>query len=242
LSLEHQVLPGVPNPSAKRQLISNHVTVGDIFATKCTSSVEERCTVAVFHGNMEDFAATQATWRRLKANCLVGFEYPGYGWRTAEAPTQAGVLADVPKQVAYLKDKGRVVVIGRSLGTFAALHLAVALGPAKCAGLLLVSPMLTAIATKVPAPFHRALAFADYLDNEFTAKMLDLATPVLIVHGAADLVVPVSNARALCKIMPQADYLELPEVHHNDVMNNEEAWKTMLEYRNRWTKEAASLT
>ena len=35
LSLEHQVFPGAPNPDAKRQLISNHFTVGDIFAAKC---------------------------------------------------------------------------------------------------------------------------------------------------------------------------------------------------------------
>ena len=245
LSLERQVLPELPNPVAKRQLIRDDFTVGDIFATKLTSSVDPDCIVAVFHGNMEDFAATQRTWRRLKSNCLVGFEYPGYGWRAAEVPTQAGVLADIPRQVSYLKDlkgEGRVVVVGRSLGTFAALHLAVALGPARCAGLLLVSPMLTAIATKVPPPFHRALAFADYLDNESTAKMLDPTIPVLIVHGAADVVVPVSNARALCKIMPHANYLELPELHHNDVMNSEDAWETMLQYRNRWSKEAAPLT
>ena len=98
------------------------------------------------------------------------------------------------------------------------------------------------IATKVPPPFHRALAFADYLDNESTAHMLDPATPVLIVHGAADVVVPVNNARAPCKIMPHANYLELPGVHHNDVVNSEDAWTTMLEYRNRWSGEAAPLT
>jgi len=177
--------------------------------------------VAVFHGNMEDFAATQATWRRLKANCLVGFEYPGYGWRTAEAPTQAGVLADVPKQVAYLKDKGRVVVVGRSLGTFAALHLAVALGPAKCAGLLLVSPMLTAIAMKVPAPFHRALAFADYLDNESTAKMLDLATPVLIAESSTVLsylgmAVPIEPIKSMLKA-PGTKRLKL---NHDELLSS----------------------
>lgn len=240
LSLEPQVLPGLPNPSAKRQLIRDHFSVGDIYATKCTSTVGTPRTVAVFHGNMEDFAATHAMWRRLKADCLVGFEYPGYGWRTTDTPTQAGLLADIPKQVTYLQDKGRVVIVGRSLGTFAAMHLAVALGPRRCSGLVLLSPMLTAIATKVPAPVYRALAFADYLDNESTAKLLDRQTPVLIVHGAADVVVPVSNARALCKILPQANYLELPGVHHDDVMNNDEAWKAILDFINNRAKEDAA--
>jgi pimeloyl-ACP methyl ester carboxylesterase len=242
VSLETTVLPGVPNPSAKRQLINNHYTVGDIYAARCTTTSGAQCTMAIFHGNLEDFAATQATWRRLKSTCLVGFEYPGYGWRTEEASTQAGILADIPKQVSYLKDKGRVIVVGRSLGTFAALHLAVALGPGRCAGVMLVSPMLTAIATKVPAPLYRALAFADYLDNESTAKLLSRNTPVFIVHGSADLVVPASNARALCKIMPHADYLELPGVHHNDVMNNETAWKAMIEKTDRWSREGAPLS
>jgi pimeloyl-ACP methyl ester carboxylesterase len=230
LSLEHQVLPGKPNPDAKRKLISDHFTVGDIFATKCTASGGAQGAVAVFHGNMEDFAATAATWQILKPTCLVGFEYPGYGWRTAEHPTQAGLLAEIPRQVAYLKDKGRIVIIGRSLGTFPALKLAVALGPAKCRGLVLISPMLTAIATKVPPPLHRALAFADYLDNESTAKLLNPKLPVLVVHGDADVVVPVGNARALCKILPEATYLELPGVHHNDVMNNETVWHTILSF------------
>jgi hypothetical protein len=116
LSLETNVLPGVPNPSAKKILINNHYTVGDIYAARCTTNSGARCTVAIFHGNMEDFAATQAMWRRLKSTCLVGFEYPGYGWRTEESSTQAGILADIPKQVSYLKDKGRVIVVGRSLG------------------------------------------------------------------------------------------------------------------------------
>jgi len=242
VSLETAVLPGVPNPCAKKQLIDNHYVVGDIYAARCTTTSGAQRTMAIFHGNLEDFAATQATWRRLKSTCLVGFEYPGYGWRTKETSTQAGILADIPRQVSYLTDKGRVTVVGRSLGTFAALHLAVALGPGRCAGVLLVSPMLTAIATKVPAPLHRALAFADYLDNESTAKLLSRNTPVLIVHGAADLVVPASNARALCKIMPHAEYLELPGVHHNDVINNETAWKAMIKFSDRCSKEGAPLS
>ena len=230
LSIERQIFPGLPNPNAEHNLIRDHFTVGEFYAVKCTASTEPRVTAAVFHGNMEDFATTASCWRKLPAQSLVGFEYPGYGWRETEQATQAAVLADVPRQVAILQDQTRVVVCGRSLGTFAAVHLAIALGPIKCAGLLLVSPMLTAIATKVPIPLHRALAFVDYLDNESAVKLLSSDVPVLIVHGEADLVVPVSNARALCKLLPLANYIELPEVHHNDVMRNDTAWEAILEW------------
>jgi pimeloyl-ACP methyl ester carboxylesterase len=239
LSIEPQVLPGCPNPRAKSRLESNNFVVGDFFAMRRrrAPAAPHQRPLVVFHGNMEETSATVLPWERLHATCLVGFEYPGYGWRGAEPATQAGILADVPRQVKLLKDEGRVIIIGRSLGTFAALNLAVALGRHRCAGVVLISPMLTAIATKVRPPLHRALAFMDFLDNESTAKLLDPALPVLIIHGSADLVVPATNAQALCRAIPKATYIELHGVHHNDVMLDDAAWQAILDFREQWATQ-----
>jgi len=42
-----------------------------------------------------------------------------------------------------------------------------------------------------------------------------IAAPALVVHGAADVIVPVENGRALASRLPNARYVELPGRGHN---------------------------
>jgi pimeloyl-ACP methyl ester carboxylesterase len=194
-----------------------------------------RATVACFHGNMESAAHATKIWSFLEASTLFGFEYPGFGERGAEEPSQAALLADIPDIVAALKSSERVVVCGRSLGTFAALQLAINLGD-KCVGVVLVSPMLTAIATKIPSPWYRAFAFMDLLDNETAAKMVPANLPVLIVHGGKDNGVPLWNAQELLKTLPSANSsIEVfTECSHNDIMGTDRFKELVRTSVNLW--------
>jgi len=42
-------------------------------------------------------------------------------------------------------------------------------------------------------------------------------TPVLIVHGDHDRLIPISHAEALRKIRPQTEMLVIPDAGHNDI-------------------------
>jgi pimeloyl-ACP methyl ester carboxylesterase len=237
LSLEKLVFPGHLNPRAVHQLEKSGFLVGDISAeiTNWTYAVD--ATVAAFHGNMEDFAQVACYWKQLSVHRLIGFEYPGYAWRAGETCSQKTVLQDVELQVKLLRQAtGKIFVCGRSLGTFAALQLALALGADKCDGLVLISPMLSAIATKIHPPMHRALHYFDLIDNETAAKALNPKIPVLILHGTDDTVVPVSNARVLKDLLPNAKYVEMIGVGHNDLCSNEKTWVIINEFMQKHSR------
>jgi pimeloyl-ACP methyl ester carboxylesterase len=190
-------------------------------------------TVTCFHGNMELAAQATEKWSFLRPSHLMGFEYPGYGERSAEEASEDALLSDIPSIVEALKEEERVVVCGRSLGTFPALKLAVALG-SKCVGVVLVSPMLTAIATKIPAPFFRMLAFMDLLDNEKTMRQLSENVPVFIAHGKQDSVVPVWNTHALMKTHTNTHLFILDYCSHNDVMIDGDFKKEVVSKIDSW--------
>ena len=46
------------------------------------------------------------------------------------------------------------------------------------------------------------------------SNLADLRIPVLIIHGAKDKLVPLSNSRRLAASMPTASLLELPDSGH----------------------------
>ncbi|MFB1019630.1 MAG: alpha/beta hydrolase [Flavobacteriales bacterium] len=233
LSIEKKVFPGFLNDEASVTLLKKGFIMGDIFATYVTvdnsgrnkSTWPKDITLATFHGNMEDVASTSALWKRFDAPRIVAFEYPGYGWRIKETASQKAILADVPRQKQVLESDTRVIICGRSIGTFAALQLAVALGPEKCRGLILLSPVLTAIATNIPPPLHRALSFMDFADNDTIAAQLSSDIPVLILHGVHDVVVPLSNAIGLRNTIHWAQYHAIAGANHNDMIYKSEVWE-----------------
>ena len=60
------------------------------------------------------------------------------------------------------------------------------------------------------------------------------ASPTLVVHGAADLIVPVANAQALHDIAPQAEVAIFPDAGHILMTDaHEELTETMLDFMDR---------
>lgn len=173
------------------------------YAFKWLNKTDEGIVAACFHGNMETTSNSLHQWLFLRCRALIGFEYPGYGLRHNEDVTQAAVLAQIPAWIDTIEnsnlDKNGVVACGRSLGTFTALNFALTLGE-KCKGIVLVSPMLTAAATKLSAAWYRVATLIDLLDNESTAKKLSSTIPVLIIHGEKDMIIPKWNSEALKRV------------------------------------------
>lgn len=175
---------------------------------------------------METTSNSLPQWLFVNCKTLIGFEYPGYGLRERENASQDAILAEIPGWIDVLKrlhiDKKGVVVCGRSLGTFFALQFALALGQ-KCDGVILVSPMLTAAATKLTEPWYRVATLIDMLDNESTARKISPDVPVLIIHGEMDTTVPRWNSEALKRVFEAKNVnvqLEIiSDKGHNDLMS-----------------------
>ncbi|MBE35286.1 MAG: hypothetical protein CMI16_06990 [Opitutaceae bacterium] len=229
LGIESRVFPGRPVPSARRDIVERFgedaVEIRRAYVSWTTSRVDDGrppLHVVCFHGNMEDVASTMSGWiERTGATRLTAVEYPGYGWRVDETPTEAKIVEEVENEIASTIVEGeRTIVCGRSIGTYPALVLA---DTKKCDGVVLVSPPLSAVSTAIPpGMLQRALALVDVANNGVRAARLDPSIPVFVAHGEDDRVVPVSNARALVEILSRAKgrdvrFLKVKGAGHNDV-------------------------
>jgi pimeloyl-ACP methyl ester carboxylesterase len=55
-----------------------------------------------------------------------------------------------------------------------------------------------------------------------------IEAPALVVHGDADLIVPVENGRALAQRLPNARYVELPGRGHNLMLEDPELFNGIV--------------
>jgi fermentation-respiration switch protein FrsA (DUF1100 family) len=146
------------------------------------------------------------------------FDYRGYGLSEG-TPSEDGLYLDADAAYRYLtQERGvgpeRVVVFGRSLGAAVALELALR---RDIAGLILEGTFRS-----VPAMARRVVPFVpvwflarNRFDN--AGRIGGLKVPLLMVHGGADALVPIKQARdvfdgASC---PKAFYT-VPGAGHND--------------------------
>lgn len=237
LGIERRVFPGRPDPDARRKIVEKYgrdVEIRDTHVSWTSPENDGRppLHVVCFHGNMEDVASTMGGWlKRTGATRLTAVEYPGYGWRVDETPTQRQVEDDAKDIASTIVEGERTIICGRSIGTYPALVLVDALPKSKkCDGVVLVSPPLSAVSTVIsPGVVQRALWFVDIAKNSVPAATIDPAIRVLVAHGTEDGVVPIENARALVDILARTKdggerdvrFLEVEGAKHNDVLTND---------------------
>src|SRR5215213_1649291 len=128
------------------------------------------------------------------------FDYRGYGGNPG-SPTETGLAADARAALAYLAgrpevDPERVVYLGESLGAAVALRLATERPPA---ALVLRSPF--ASLAEVGRRHYPVLP----------------VSPLLVVAGGRDRIVPASHSRRLFAAAPEPKRLVVLEgADHND--------------------------
>ncbi len=123
-------------------------------------------------------------------------EYPGYG-RSAGSPNQRSITAAVVAAFDYLSaqprvDAERIVAYGRSIGGGAAC----ALSAVRPVAALVLESTFTRLADLMP-PFLPRVLMLDRFDNLAVVSAGD--SPVLVLHGERDSVIPYAHGEALAR-------------------------------------------
>jgi fermentation-respiration switch protein FrsA (DUF1100 family) len=171
-----------------------------------------------FYGNMETVGLIAPVLKAFRppATGLLVLDYRGYG-ESGGRTTEQGVYHDAEAAWAYLAarseiDSTRIAVYGRSIGSVPALYLATE-RPVKA--VVLESPF-----TSGPemAKEHYSLVPSSLirleLDNLGRARRL--AAPLLVVHGSADWIAPISMGRAIAEAGHAEELYVIERAGHND--------------------------
>lgn len=180
-----------------------------------------------FHGNAET-ASYRVAWAREVAarsgwTVLVP-EYRGYAG-LAGAPTYAGSQADARAAYAVVRDSlgvppERIGIHGFSLGTAVATELASEVGPSV---LVLEAPFTSArdmarAGVLLPARLLWRWIARVHFDTRTRVAALD--APVWVIHGSADVIIPVRMGRAVhAAAQNRGEYVEIPRAGHNDLVD-----------------------
>ena len=204
LGLQRRVVyPRPPRPAAPPQLPSGAETAWlgqdqDVEAWLLRPAGATPFPVVLFlHGNgelIDDHVGALAPLTEAGMGVLL-VEYPGYG-RSGGRPSERSITAAALAAFDYLRgradvDGERIVAHGRSIGGGAACALAAR----RPVAALVLESTFTAVGDVVPW-LPRALLF-DRFDN--LAVVASGASPVLVLHGKHDPVIPYAHAEALAR-------------------------------------------
>ena len=170
------------------------------------------------------------------------FDYRGYGHSTG-TPSEEGTYRDARAALASMLarpgvDPARVLYLGESLGGAVALELALRHPPA---GLVLLSSF-TGVRelSRVHYPFIPAALVPDAYPS--LRRIPRLRSPLLVLHGQRDEIVPLPHAEALLGAAPKPKQMRVfPGCGHNDLLaragpelvQEVAAWATGLTARSR---------
>jgi pimeloyl-ACP methyl ester carboxylesterase len=190
--------------------------------------------VLYFHGNGGGISA--AAWLRdqLPGWDVAAVAYRGYPGSEG-APTERGFARDARAAWRWATEElgfppDRIVVHGRSLGGGVSAHL---LAEARPAGVVWDSTfhsLQEVVAQQVPwAPTRLLLRHPFRTD----LRLADIDSPVLLLHGTEDALIPLPHARANLAGLPNARLVEVAGQGHGHWLLDHpralDAWRSFLE-------------
>lgn len=180
-----------------------------------------KVTLIWFHGNAGNISHRLENIRLLrdsvKLNIFI-FDYRGYG-RSEGRVSEEGTYKDGEAAFDYLRsrrdiDSKRIVFFGRSLGAAVAAELATREG---CLALILETPFVSIREmARVAFPF---LPIGSLLRTRYDVveKVRRIKTPLLVLHGDQDEIVPFAQGRKVFEAAPQPkEFYTIRGARHND--------------------------
>ena len=205
------------------------VPVGDNVSISCRfyAGHREWPWILFFHGNGEvvsDYDEVSRFYHQKKINLVVA-DYRGYGASTG-TPTLTDLVNDahaifkkVREELLKRNLRKDPWVMGRSLGSMAALELA-SQHQEEMRGLIIESGFPSVVRIMfhlgVPAP----IMGRENIDQECLERIKKITLPTLIIHGDQDSLVPVENAKTIYQHLGSREkkLLIIPSATHNDIM------------------------
>lgn len=177
-------------------------------------------TLVVSHGNAGNISHRIDRLIRFKRAGFSVFlyDYRGYG-RSDGSPTEEGIYRDGLAAFDYASklpdvDPARMIIFGTSLGSAVAVEVAT---QRSATALVLETPftsakdMAGALYPFLPAKYLVRSRF----DSE--QKIRSIRTPVLIIHGTEDSIVPIELGKQLFDAANQPkEFYEIPGADHNN--------------------------
>ena len=170
-------------------------------------------TILYFHGNagsLENRIHKINHFDNMNVNFLL-FAWRGFSGNKGK-PTEQGFYKDARGAVEWLKDKGisekNIIIYGESLGTGIATEIA---QNNNFAGVILESPftsMIEAGSSIYPIFPIRLLLKDKYESNK---KIKNIKSPILIMHGEADTIVPFRMGKKLYELANEPKYSYFPK-------------------------------
>ena len=178
--------------------------------------------VLLCHGNAGNIG-DRVLHARLLTDAGLGvflFDYRGYG-KSEGRPDEQGTYRDARAARATLLgqagvDAGRVLYLGESIGGALALALALEAPPL---GLVMQSAFTSVRDMgRLHYPFIPTALVPDAYPN--LQRIARLRSPLLVIHGDRDEIVPVAHGRALFEAAPEPKRLEIVRgAGHNDLLD-----------------------
>jgi len=170
-------------------------------------------TILYLHGNagsLENRIHKINHFKDINVNFLL------IAWRgfsgNAGKPTEKGLYEDARSAVKWLINQGvieeNIVIYGESLGTGIAIEIA---QNNKFAGVILESPFTSMVAagkSKYPI-FPIGLLLKDKYESD--KKIKNVNSPILIMHGEADKIVPFSMGKKMYELANEPKYSYFPK-------------------------------
>lgn len=182
------------------------------------------------HGNGVDLSIIESKLQNIASNLncsVISYDYPGYG-RSEGAPSETGVYSAITRIYDHLISKGvpkdKIVIWGRSVGGGPAIFIA---EKKEVAALILESSFTSAfrVVTKI-----KILPFDKFPNIDLIDK---IDTPLLIMHGKRDKVIPFDNGKKLySKAKEPKTALWIDNAGHNDLewVANKQYWDILKKF------------
>ena len=184
--------------------------------------------VIYFGGNAEDVSMDIPDLAEtFPGNAIYALHYPGYGGSSGN-PTERGILIDALALYDHVRAQhANIIVIGRSLGTGVAVHVA---SVRQVTGLVLVTPFDSL--GDVAAANYPILPVRWLLRDKFKSGQdaPQVTAPTRIIVAGSDEIIPRASTERLrtrFKSGIVVAYTVIPGVGHNTISESPEYWPLM---------------